>query len=245
MIKDTEVPLYGESDDISYVRNMLKVDILPGWMTGPEVLKSDYTIVELSSTVIKIKFTFEDPLEVSQNDPTERVKVTLTMEKYVDQDGLSLEPGTELTKFVPRQIPSEAEAETLEKAREIMGAAIGGTMASSFAITVIMGASLNQLWSMVNGLQLAVHLPLFSSNFPANASFILTLLIDIATFDMLPEEVTDFFFDFPDKDPYNEAFEATRYESMYAVENLGICFMLINVYLLQCVIWIISYFFIS
>ena len=113
-----------------------------------------------------------------------------------------------------------------------MGAAAGGAMAGTFALSLIMAASLNQLWSMMNGLQLAVHLPLFSSKFPANAGFLLVFLIDIATFDMLPEEVIDFFFDFPDKDPYNEAFEATRYESMYAVENLGICFMLINFYLL-------------
>ena len=57
---------------------------------------------------------------------------------------------------------------------------------------------------------------------------------------MLPEEVPDFFFDFPDKDAYNMAFESTRYGSMYAIENLGTCYLLINVYLIQCLIWIIT-----
>ena len=122
-----------------------------------------------------------------------------------------------------------------------MGAAAGGAMAGTFALSLIMAASLNQLWSMMNGLQLAVHLPLFSSKFPANAGFLLVFLIDIATFDMLPEEVPEFFFDFPQSKPYNMAFEETRYGSMYAIENLGTCFMLINVYLIQCVIWAICY----
>ena len=79
-------------------------------------------------------------------------------------------------------------------------------MAGNFVVSLILAASLNQLWSMMNGLQLAVHLPLFYTTFPANANFFLTFLIDVATFDMLPPEVPNFFFDFPVKDSFNLAF---------------------------------------
>lgn len=85
---------------------------------------------------------------------------------------------------------------------------------------------------MLNGLQLAVHLPLFFTTFPANANFFITFLIDVATFDMLPDDVIAFFFTFPEKDSYNLAFQATRYESVYAIANLGTCFMMINVYIM-------------
>ena len=71
-------------------------------------------------------------------------------------------------------------------------------MVGNFIVSIILAASLNQLWSMLNGLQLAVHLPLFYTLFPANANYFLSFLIDVATFDILPSlEVIAFFFDFP------------------------------------------------
>lgn len=84
---------------------------------------------------------------------------------------------------------------------------------------------------MINGLQLAVHLPLFALSFPSNANFFISFLIEIATFDILPGDVPNLIFNFPEKDSFNEAFAATKYDSMYAIANLGTCFMLINFYL--------------
>ena len=113
-------------------------------------------------------------------------------------------------------------------------------MAANFVVSLIMAGSLNQLWSMLNGLQLAVHLPLFFVVFPANANFFLTFLIDVATFDFLPEGVISWFFAFPVKPSFNLAFQSCRYASMYAIENLSTCLFLFNIYIIQCVIYIIS-----
>ena len=84
-----------------------------------------------------------------------------------------------------------------------------------------------------------MHLPLFFTTFPANANFFIAFLIDVATFDMLPPDVIPFFFDFPDKPSYNLAFQTTKYDTMYAIGNLGTCFMMINVYLMQLVFWLL------
>ena len=70
-------------------------------------------------------------------------------------------------------------------------------------------------------------------------SFFLTFLIDVATFDMLPPEATSWLFTFPERPSYNLAFQSCRYDSMYAVQNLGTCFMLINLYILQVIICLI------
>ena len=74
------------------------------------------------------------------------------MSRYLDSDELALKRGLELTNFVPRQIPSEAEAQAIMEVGSSMGAASGGAMFGTFAVSLILAASLNQLWSMMNGL---------------------------------------------------------------------------------------------
>jgi hypothetical protein len=105
-------------------------------------------------------------------------------------------------------------------------------MAANFVISLMMAGSLNQLWSMLNGLQLAVHLPLFFVVFPANANYFLTYLIDLATFDILPAGSVSLFFTFPVKPSFNLAFQSCHYASMYAIENLGTMLFLFNIYIL-------------
>ena len=84
-------------------------------------------------------------------------------------------------------------------------------------------------------------MPFFYATFPANANFLITFLISVATFDLLPASVIPFFFDFPVKDSFNLAFQATGYSSMYSIGNLGTTFVMINVYIIQCVMWIFFY----
>lgn len=81
---------------------------------------------------------------------------------------------------------------------------------------------------MLNGLQLAVHLPLFELAFPANANITILYIIQVANFDLVPPEIFLTVFTFPeDGEPFNDAFDSTGYSSMYPVENLGTCWLLI------------------
>ena len=71
-------------------------------------------------------------------------------------------------------------------------------MGGNLILNIILAASLNQLWTMLNGLQLSTHMQLFNLKFPANASFLLKFLVTVATFDVMPIETIWFFFDFPE-----------------------------------------------
>ena len=71
-------------------------------------------------------------------------------------------------------------------------------MGGNFIANLIFAASLNHLWAMINGLQLATHMQLFNLKFPANASFLVRFLVNVATFDLIPIEVLWYFFDFPE-----------------------------------------------
>ena len=75
----------------------------------------------------------------------------------------------------------------------MQGVAIGNLLLSLF-----MSFSLSYLWGMINCLQLIVYLPLYNVVFPANVSLFLGVLINVATFDMIPmiDELNDFLWSF-------------------------------------------------
>ena len=59
---------------------------------------------------------------------------------------------------------------------------------------------------MINGLQLSTHMQLFNLKFPANASFLVRFLVDVAMFDIVPIEAIWYFFDFPEAGSYSLSF---------------------------------------
>ena len=48
-IIQTSIPLYGESDEINYIRNMIVLTVEPGVYTDPALLKHNYTMTKLSA----------------------------------------------------------------------------------------------------------------------------------------------------------------------------------------------------
>ena len=108
-----------------------------------------------------------------------------------------------------------------------------------FVITLVIGNSLNRLWSMMNALQLFVHTPLFNTRMPANAIFFVSLLLPVATFNPPPLSMLPQIFDVPAKEAYNLAFWECGYGSMYSIVNYGTCFLLLNVWTLSACFWAI------
>ena len=55
--------------------------------------------------------------------------------------------------------------------------------------------ALSYLWAMLNVLQLAVHLPVFSLQFPGLAALLFNILFSIANFELIviEDQVSDIF----------------------------------------------------
>ena len=51
-----------------------------------------------------------------------------------------------------------------------------------------MAGSLSQLWGMINGMQIFVHLPLFEVSMPASARMLVDKMIFFVTFDIIESE---------------------------------------------------------
>ena len=61
---------------------------------------------------------------------------------------------------------------------------------------------------MINVLQIIVHMPLFSVNFPSNSLALYSMIILITKFDILPSaSMGESVFTFDDDGAYNEAFD--------------------------------------
>ena len=103
---------------------------------------------------------------------------------------------TILEVFIPPQLdPTSAElvtavTETAESTSTVV-------VSTNFITNLLLKASLNMLWSMVNCLQIITHVPLMNLKIPANMSSFLEFFMQIATFDFIPSEFLVWFFELP------------------------------------------------
>jgi len=99
----------------------------------------------------------------------------------------------------------------------------------AIGLSLLASCSLSLLWSMLNTLQLIVHLPLFSVVHPSNALYFYILLFGVANFTPIDvSETTSKAFDFtPSEEAHTLNFRLLGYESKNAIENLGNNFLVL------------------
>ena len=143
---------------------------------------------------------------------------------------------------IPRQMLTKEDKNLVDTTSDIVGKAIIVTAASTTIINLLQGIALSQVWSLVNGLQIIVHLPLFNSKFPANSELFLSELIDIATFEMLPEEYLEFFVDYPESQAYSDRFEVVGYGGILPLENMMTDFLMFQIFFIMMVTYLIAHY---
>jgi len=100
---------------------------------------------------------------------------------------------------------------------------------ASLTINFILSVSLNFVWGMINTLQLAVHLPLFSVLLPASTVTFYSTLMGVANFNVVP--VSDIIEDTlpfnEEEQPHTVNFMMMGYERENSILNLGMVFILL------------------
>ena len=96
---------------------------------------------------------------------------------------------------------------------------------------IFLGVTLSQVWSLINGLQVIVHLPLFGSKFPVNAQVFMSKVVWIAAFELAPEEYVEYFIDYPETEPFSERFDETGYGSTLPLLNMPTDFLFFQIFL--------------
>ena len=97
------------------------------------------------------------------------------------------------------------------------------------ATTAVMGGAMQQVWGLINGLQVFVHLPTLGVLFPEPAQELVDYIVGIANFDLIPnlDNYYGELFEKPDEDEDNmiSKFVDTGYESRYFIINAGSLFV--------------------
>ena len=89
---------------------------------------------------------------------------------------------------LPKQ-QSKVEAAATEVVKDTIISLFVATLCTNFVVNLILGGLLNELWGMINSLQLIVHTLLFRINFPANAEQLIAIFMSVASFNVVPTEV--------------------------------------------------------
>lgn len=112
----------------------------------------------------------------------------------------------------------------MEESAASAQAAVVVAAASTAIVNILLVGTLSQVWGLINGLQLFVHLPLVGIDLPKHTTLVLGKLITVAQFDIVENELVFgelITFEEEDEDTLRANFVETGYESDYAFVNMG------------------------
>ena len=102
------------------------------------------------------------------------------------------------------------------------------------AAQTFMAGALQQVWSMINGMQLFVHVPMLGVGLPEVSKDLIDNLVSVATLDLLPTDAiyASMFPDLPGELEFDEVIKdeepsllqrlgSSGYESQYFTQNAG------------------------
>lgn len=124
---------------------------------------------------------------------------------------------------LPVQMPLTAATRALAVVTQVASAASNGIMATNMFLNVILSASLQQLWSMVNTQQIVVLMPLWTVQLPSNAAMFYEFIMQIASFDLIDMmPLWHFLFpNMPATKPISSNFDAIGFNDLYFIHNSG------------------------
>ena len=71
---------------------------------------------------------------------------------------------------MPRQIASRSEAEQVEQGADVASSTSSSAVGVNLFVQILLVGPLDNLWDMINGLQVVENLPLFFVKTPGNVS---------------------------------------------------------------------------
>ena len=186
----------------------------------------DWYVIENSPTHIELGLVYNDPVEVSSSiDGPDKLLIQVELSEFkTKKDGLKLTPSVLLSKEIPQQIASLNEAAVISAVGETTKWVTNSSGLAQIFFNACIGLSLNSLFSLLNGQQIIVLLPLNSGqSYPPNAAKMNAYISQIVSFQLLPEDAINaiLFEELEDyaEEPFNENFEQAGFGSKLIILN--------------------------
>lgn len=135
------------------------------------------TYISLNSRELVIQFDFESPMTITSEDEIEISLGFNEIDKGFNQR----------TSIARRSMQKQLSRGASENLELMASTASGATVVLTSVVTVgqtILSGSLSQVWGMINGLQIMVHLPTMNVDFPVNVMKLVNATVTVATFDV-------------------------------------------------------------
>ena len=111
---------------------------------------------------------------------------------------------------------------------------------TTFTVNLAFSVSMYLLWSMINTMQIIVHLPLIAIQMPTNSQQLTQFLVKVVSFDILPfDRINQLVFDFRSEFKINMTKlrqKAAGFENTNFIQNSGPFFWLFITWIVLAVI---------
>ena len=107
---------------------------------------------------------------------------------YSEESQLEIVAKTNDKTKVPKMMPNTEFTIIFNSVNEGVGGFSNAALASNFILNLLMAGSMGFLWGLLHSMQIIAHLPLINVMMPANATVLFSILIKIATIDVIPSE---------------------------------------------------------
>lgn len=187
-INSTFLDLYIEpSEDWHLFDDPFSIDPATN-MTTPS-LNFTWEVISYKRDQMVFNLTFIDPVQISPKVLRDNlvIHVKNVSDIFYARDFRVLHPDNRtLFGEVPKQMNT-----TISEAAKVVNDVLKVTMITSALMSPMVFGPLYFMVVMINHLQLVIHLPMIEVPVPANTLMVQGYLIEIATFDIIPEEKTD------------------------------------------------------
>ena len=196
----------------------------------------------LKSQII-LDLKFDDPFELQNSEY--QLQVVVIGDQFKTSTGQHTPVGYSIIHTLPPQLPASTAA-VLSASTQTLSSSMNTLVVSNLALSFMLRASLSLLLGLINCLQIVVYMPLIQVKVPSNVGVLLSKLIDVATFNILPMGMINArVFNFTETPPYSDNAYQASFKTRNILENLGslyVYFLLLPLqFLVRKVILVISY----
>eukprot|EP00347_Sterkiella_histriomuscorum_P007330 403349364 len=145
---------------------------------------------------IEIIVKFPNPKNISISNVYDTIDVVFNPGQYIAFESklIYVQKNYKLSSKVPPQVVNSTVTKLLASTVTSLGNSMTGSFAANIILSVVLGVSLKNLWTLMNTLQLLVYLPLMSISLPFNVLLMCQALIDVVNFNVIPKDLVKTYF---------------------------------------------------
>ncbi len=192
----------------------------------------------MTNTTINLKLHFEKPIEVSALD-IDSLKIIFNDPSFFKgAKGETIEDGLTISRQIPPQLKDGKMTFLLSDVKKFLTPSAQGFSLAHFTLNLILAATLQQLWSMINAQQIIVLMIAYDIKPPATASYFFNILFQIESVDVIPwSDYYDAYLDMEQTKPMSLNLDALGYSNLYFVYNMGSSILPIAFLPVKFVMW--------